>query len=64
MNVKVSAYHESAECVWCEKATEGVTVDFDDNFLRNATICWKCFQKSVRVRSRQERQTTPSKREG
>ena len=35
-----------------------VTADFGDGFIRNAPLCWKCLQKAVRVRNRQE--TRPS----
>ena len=60
MNVVLSHWHESDTCTWCEKTTECVTTDFGDGFIRRAPLCWKCLQKAVKVRSRQqgEKQTT------
>ena len=32
---------------------EAITADFADGFLRDATLCWRCLEKAVKVRSRQ-----------
>ena len=54
MHVTLSDYHESIACAWCEKDKEGVTVCFDDGFLKDLPVCWSCLQKAVKVRSRQK----------
>jgi len=54
MHVTLSEWRESASCGWCEKDKECVSVSFDDGFLKQATLCWTCLQKAVKVRSRQE----------
>jgi hypothetical protein len=56
MHVTLSAWHEQTLCTWCEKDREGVTVTFDDGFLKDSPLCWSCLQKAVKVRSRR---TTP-----
>jgi hypothetical protein len=53
MDVKLTAWHASATCSWCEKDREAVTVDFADGFLRQAPLCWSCLQKAIKVRNRQ-----------
>jgi len=60
MDVKLTAWQESEICAWCERTKECVTADFGDGFIRNAPMCWKCLQKAVKVRTRQESQ--PAKR--
>lgn len=52
MKTLISAWHEAAECVWCEKEKETVSVEFGDGFLTNSQICWRCLQKAIRVRAR------------
>jgi hypothetical protein len=58
MTVTLTTYHEKATCTWCEREKECVTVNFDDAFLQNTPLCWKCLQKAVKVRNRQP--TTPA----
>lgn len=53
MKALITEWHESGNCVWCEKTTECVTAEFSDGFLAKNTICWKCIQKVVKVKSRQ-----------
>ena len=55
MKALLTAWHESASCLWCEKNRECVSVDFGDGFLTRATMCWQCVQKAVKVRAQQER---------
>ena len=45
---------DTQACVWCEKESEGVVVEFSDGFLSRAPLCWKCLTKAVKVRSKQE----------
>lgn len=52
MKTLITAWHESAQCVWCEKDKETVSVEFGDGFLTNSKICWRCLQKAIRVRAR------------
>ncbi len=54
MHVHLTVWHDSATCVWCEKAKECVTVSFQDGFMKDTPLCWKCFAKAVKVRSQQE----------
>ena len=56
MKAVISDYAEAAMCTWCEKETEAVIVAFDGGFLHQAPLCWKCLQKAVRVRHKQEAQ--------
>ncbi len=58
MDVKLTALKESDACTWCERTKECVTADFGDGFIRNAPLCWKCLQKAVRVRNRQDSKKT------
>lgn len=53
MKALISERHTSATCVWCEKEKECVTVEFSDGFLSKSEICWRCLQKTVKVRSGQ-----------
>jgi len=57
VNVQLTAWHEKETCTWCEKSLECVTADFGDGFIRNAPLCWKCLQKAVKVRNRQDATT-------
>ena len=54
MHVTLTLWHPDATCVWCERSTECVTVNFEDGFLQDSTLCWKCFAKAAKVRSQQE----------
>lgn len=54
MHVHLTTWHDSATCVWCEKSKECVTANFQDGFVKNSPLCWKCLAKSVKVRSQQE----------
>ena len=56
MKAVISDFTDSETCTWCEKATEAVIVQFDGGFLQEAPLCWKCLQKAVRVRHKQETQ--------
>lgn len=51
MKALISERHANASCIWCEKDTECVTVEFSDGFLTKNAICWRCLQKAVKVRS-------------
>ena len=53
MEIHITAWHETATCTWCEKQKEAITANFADGFLRDATLCWRCLEKAVKVRSRQ-----------
>ncbi len=54
MNLKLTDWHDSTQCTWCEKKDrECVTADFGDGFLQKAALCWSCLTKAVRVRARQ-----------
>ena len=53
MRAIISQYHESASCTWCERETEGITVEFDDGFLQKGSLCWRCLQQATRVHHRQ-----------
>ena len=53
MQAVISEYHSSAKCTWCEKETEGVTVEFDGGFLQRGSLCWKCLQQATRVHHKQ-----------
>ena len=59
MRVIILLWHESATCCWCEKSRECVTVSFSDGFLNEVPMCWKCLETAVRVRSKQQPESTP-----
>ena len=62
MRAIISEYHESTSCTWCERNTEGVTVEFDGGFLQKGALCWKCLQQATRVHHKQNggvAQTSP-----
>ncbi len=61
MTVQLTAWHEQVQCTWCEKTKEGVTASFEDGFLQNASLCWSCLQKAVRVRARSEASAKPER---
>jgi len=54
MELKLTDWHEEATCTWCERTKECVTADFGDGFIKRAPLCWRCLQKAVKVRNRQE----------
>lgn len=54
MEAKLTSWHESATCAWCERERECVTVDFGDGFISHSELCWACLQKAVKVRSKQD----------
>lgn len=56
MDVKLTAWNETDTCTWCERTKECLTADFGDGFIKAAPLCWKCLQKAVKVRTRQESQ--------
>jgi len=62
MDVKLTQWHDSTTCTWCEKDREAVTVDFSDGFLKQTPLCWSCLQKAIKVRCRQA--PTPLPRSG
>ncbi|QEG21022.1 hypothetical protein [Mariniblastus fucicola] len=51
MKVVLSKRHEQANCCWCEKERECVTVTFSDGFIKQGSLCWKCLQTAYKVRS-------------
>lgn len=53
MRALITGYHESTTCMWCEKSTEAVTVQFDGGFLKAGELCWKCLQQATRVQHKQ-----------
>lgn len=53
MKALVTAYVESARCLWCEKTTEAITVQFDGGFLQKSELCFRCFQQATRVHHKQ-----------
>ena len=58
MLVTLSTWHAEATCVWCERSAECATVSFEDGFLQDSPLCWKCLAKAVKVRSQQEAKPT------
>lgn len=54
MKVLLTVWHDSATCRWCQKTRPCVTTSFSDGFLKEAPMCWKCLETSVRVRQRSE----------
>ena len=61
MEIRITAWHESATCTWCEKQKEAINTDFADGFLHDAILCWRCLEKAVKVRSRQPNTPTAAK---
>lgn len=57
MKALITGYHESTNCTWCEKTTEGVTVEFDGGFLHKAALCFRCLQQAIRVHHKQQAST-------
>lgn len=53
MQATISEYHESIKCIWCEKTTEAITVEFEGGFLHKGPLCWKCLQQATRVHNKQ-----------
>ena len=60
MQVVLSSWNESTTCTWCEKERECVTASFEDKFLSNSPLCWKCLQTAFKVRSRQQPDRKPT----
>ncbi len=58
MKVVLSQHHENANCCWCEKDRECVTLTFSDGFIQDESMCWKCLQTAFKVRSRQKTNTS------
>lgn len=54
MHVTLTLWHSDAICVWCERSTECAAVNFQDGFVKDSPLCWKCLAKAVKVRSQQE----------
>ncbi len=54
MKALITAFHESTKCMWCEKTSESVTVQFDGGFLSAGELCWKCLQQATRVHHKQQ----------
>ncbi|MDB5391200.1 MAG: hypothetical protein JWM11_6846 [Planctomycetaceae bacterium] len=54
MEAKITSWHATANCAWCEKDRECVTADFGDGFISHSELCWTCLQKAVKVRSKQD----------
>lgn len=57
MNVVLRGCRESEACTWCERTKECVVVRFDDGFIGEATLCWRCLKQAVKVRSRTDGHT-------
>jgi hypothetical protein len=53
MRAVISEYNESALCLWCNRTAEGVTVEFDDGFLKKGHLCWRCLTQATRVHNQQ-----------
>jgi len=53
MKALVTDYVESARCLWCEKTTEAITVQFEGGFLQKSELCFRCFQQATRVHHKQ-----------
>ena len=64
MEVKLTAWHESANCTWCEQNREAITVDFGDGFLHEAPLCWPCLERAVKVRARKDAKPLPKSAKG
>lgn len=62
MKALISAFHESTKCMWCQKTSEGITVQFDGGFLRDGELCWKCLQQATRVHHEQQSATSKEPR--
>jgi len=61
MKALISAYHEKANCSWCEKEHEAVTIEFDNGFLKKGPLCWKCLQQATRVHHKQQAAPPPQR---
>lgn len=59
MEAKITAWHATNTCAWCEKDRECITAEFGDGFIGRSNLCWGCLQKAVKVRSRQDQSTIP-----
>ena len=53
MRAKITEFHSSTTCTWCERDAEGVTVEFEGGFLQKGSLCWKCLQQATRVHHKQ-----------
>jgi len=62
MKALISAFHESTKCMWCQKTSEAVTIQFDGGFLSQGELCWKCLQQATRVHHEQESATSKGTR--
>lgn len=62
MRAIISEYHESTSCTWCERDTEGVTVEFDAGFLQRGPLCFKCLHQSIRVHHKQNSNSGSSRK--
>ena len=62
MQAIITEFHDKTTCTWCERETEGVTVEFEQGFLEKSALCWRCLQQATRVHHKQTRppETTAS----
>jgi hypothetical protein len=52
VEARISAHHDTANCSWCRKERECVTVTIT-GFLAEAPVCFRCLQQAIRVRAEQ-----------
>jgi hypothetical protein len=43
-------------CAWCNRKTECVETSIEGTFFKKSSLCWKCLQKAIGLRYRQESQ--------
>lgn len=54
MHAVISDYQESQQCLWCDRAAEGVEIAFEEFCIGQGHLCWKCLQQAVRVYHKQQ----------
>ena len=61
--VRITTFLPAGSCTWCRKETEVVRAAFDNNkFLQDTPLCFKCFQRAIRVYHAQSQDVAPSLR--
>lgn len=54
MLITLTHCHPESTYILCDRTTECVTSHFEDGFVREAPLCWRCLAKATKFRSQQE----------
>lgn len=54
MKCLITDIDQDKPCSWCNKKTCCLLTTIEDTFFKRSFLCWKCLQKSIELRKRQE----------